>query len=100
MNDLFKFTKELYEVYKLWENKHKIINKKHITPEKRAEIKSEYQDYEYCKAWVENRKWLTENGIDFSSFKEEVKFEELVEKHHYLEKAKQIQLIIASYNIA
>ena len=83
----------------MWRYKRGIVTNEHLSDEYLEKIKKDYSDYEYCKSWDQSRRWLTENQVDFSQFKEEFKFQELVLAHNYLEKAKKIQHIIASYSV-
>lgn len=42
----------------------------------------------YCRSWVEERKWLAANKVNFNNFEEEQRFQEVVKKYNLFERAK------------
>ena len=88
--------KENYEVACNWYNTYKNQNSDCFSPEINQENRQKNQDYEFCADWSNHRRWLIANGVEFHRFEEEIKFQELIAKYEYVQKANRVKYIKAA----
>ena len=81
---------EAYFSFDAWLNRYKIESTETYTDETKQEKTQEFKDLEYCSDWGDQRRWLHDNGVSYEHFKEEIKFQQLLDKYNYIEAASTI----------
>ena len=51
-----------------------------------------YDAQEYCKWWSKYRKWLIENEVSLTDFKQEIQYNHLIKHYDFRNKARNVRI--------